>query len=188
MTNPDDYPSKGTTMEKNYQTKTAPVVTAAEVAMPERVTDHDDRAGRRCRGRPVGSRGGDWDAGDAHDHERVGRDRGLRPEGLPRPGPGGGASRHRGRVGDLGRPAGAGASARVRTADGAAEVPVASYELFSSTEILGRMAMERTLAKLATRRYGAGLVGVKVDKTSSPTSRSAVSAGSWPPPNGPSRR
>jgi putative transposase len=30
---------------------------------------------------------------------------------------------------------------RMRTADGAAELPVPSYELFSSTEILGRMAM-----------------------------------------------
>jgi putative transposase len=30
---------------------------------------------------------------------------------------------------------------RMRTADGAAEMPVPSYELFSSTEILGRMAM-----------------------------------------------
>jgi hypothetical protein len=30
---------------------------------------------------------------------------------------------------------------RMRTADGAAELPVPCYELFSSTEILGRMAM-----------------------------------------------
>jgi hypothetical protein len=30
--------------------------------------------------------------------------------------------------------------ARMRTADGAAELPVPSCELFSSTEILGRMA------------------------------------------------
>jgi transposase-like protein len=66
---------------------------------------------------------------------------------------------------------------RVRTADKTAEVPVASYELFSSTEILGRMALERMLAKLSTRRYGVGLepVGVEVDKVSSSTSRSAVS-------------
>jgi putative transposase len=65
---------------------------------------------------------------------------------------------------------------RVRTADGATEVSVASYELFSSTEVLGRMAMERMLANLSTRRYGAGLepVGVDVDKVSSSTSRSAV--------------
>jgi hypothetical protein len=66
---------------------------------------------------------------------------------------------------------------RVRTADKTAEVPVASYELFSSTEILDRMAMERMLAKLSTQRYGAGLepVGVEMDKVSSSKSRSAVS-------------
>jgi len=39
---------------------------------------------------------------------------------------------------------------RVRTAEGAAEVPVPSYEVFSSTEVLGRMAMERMFAKLST--------------------------------------
>lgn len=67
--------------------------------------------------------------------------------------------------------------ARVRTADRTAELPVASYELFSSTEILDRMALERMLAKLSTRRYRAGLesVGVQVEKTSTSTSRSAVS-------------
>src|ERR1700681_5057192 len=32
---------------------------------------------------------------------------------------------------------------RVRAADGSAELPVASYELFSSTEILGKLAMEK---------------------------------------------
>jgi hypothetical protein len=42
---------------------------------------------------------------------------------------------------------------RVRAADGAREVPVPNYELFSSTEILGAMAMERMLAGLSTRRY-----------------------------------
>jgi putative transposase len=32
---------------------------------------------------------------------------------------------------------------RVRATDGAGELPVASYELFSSTEILGKLAMEK---------------------------------------------
>jgi putative transposase len=32
---------------------------------------------------------------------------------------------------------------RVRSADGSGELPIASYELFTSTEILGKMAMER---------------------------------------------
>ncbi len=39
---------------------------------------------------------------------------------------------------------------------------VASYELFSSTEILGRLAMEKMLAGLSTRRYPVGLEPVGV--------------------------
>ena len=66
---------------------------------------------------------------------------------------------------------------RVRAADGSAELAVASYELFSSTEILGKMAMEKMLAGLSTRRYRVGLepVGQQVAETSSATSKSAVS-------------
>jgi hypothetical protein len=66
---------------------------------------------------------------------------------------------------------------RVRATDGSGESPIASYELFSSTEILGRMAMEKMLAGLSTRRYPVGLepVGQQVDKTASATSKSAVS-------------
>ena len=66
---------------------------------------------------------------------------------------------------------------RVRRADGSAEVAVPTYELFSSTEILSRLAMEKMLAKLSTRRYGAGLepVGEAVEATASATSKSAVS-------------
>jgi putative transposase len=66
---------------------------------------------------------------------------------------------------------------RVRAADGSGELPVPAYELFSSTEILGRMAMERMLAGLSTRRYGAGLepVGQGVTVSATATSRSAVS-------------
>jgi putative transposase len=49
--------------------------------------------------------------------------------------------------------------------------------LFTSTEIIGRMAMEKMLAGLSTRRYRVGLepVGRKVAETSSATSKSAVS-------------
>jgi putative transposase len=67
--------------------------------------------------------------------------------------------------------------ARVRAVDGSGELPVASYELFSSTEILGKMAMEQMLAGLSTRRYPVGLepVGGQVDESSSATSKSAVS-------------
>jgi putative transposase len=66
---------------------------------------------------------------------------------------------------------------RVRAADGSAELPVASYELFSSTEILGKLAMEKMMAGLSTRRYPVGLepVGQRVAETSSATSKSAVS-------------
>jgi transposase-like protein len=54
---------------------------------------------------------------------------------------------------------------------------VASYELFSDTEILGRMALERMLAGLSTRRYDAGLepVGARTEQAATATSRSAVS-------------
>jgi transposase-like protein len=66
---------------------------------------------------------------------------------------------------------------RVRAAQGAGELPIASYELFSSTEILGRMAMEKMLAGLSTRRYPAGLepVGQRVESSARSTSKSAVS-------------
>jgi putative transposase len=66
---------------------------------------------------------------------------------------------------------------RVRAADGSGELPIASYELFTSTEILGRMAVEKMLAGLSTRRYPVGLepVGERVTEKSSATSKSAVS-------------
>ena len=66
---------------------------------------------------------------------------------------------------------------RVRAADGSGELPVACYELFSSTEILGRMAMEKMLAGLSTRRYPVGLepVGRQIAESASATSKSAVS-------------
>jgi putative transposase len=66
---------------------------------------------------------------------------------------------------------------RVRATDGAGELRIPSYELFSSTEILGKMAMEKMLAGLSTRRYPVGLepVGQQVAETSSATSKSAVS-------------
>ena len=37
---------------------------------------------------------------------------------------------------------------RMRAVDGSGELPVAAYELFSSTEVLGRMALDRMLAGL----------------------------------------
>ncbi len=66
---------------------------------------------------------------------------------------------------------------RVRSADGCGELPVAAYDPFSSTELLGRLAMEKMLAGLSTRRYRLGPepVGSKVESSARSTSRSAVS-------------
>ena len=66
---------------------------------------------------------------------------------------------------------------RVRAADGSGELPVAAYELFSGTEVLGRLALERMLGGLSTRRYPLGLepVGAQVEQAASATSKSAVS-------------
>jgi putative transposase len=66
---------------------------------------------------------------------------------------------------------------RVRAADGSGELQVAAYELFSQTEVLGRMALERMLGGLSTRRYPIGLepVGAKVEQAATGTSKSAIS-------------
>jgi len=66
---------------------------------------------------------------------------------------------------------------RVRATDGSGELAVPAYELFNDTEVLGRMAMERMLAGLSTRRYGVGLepVGVQVSASATATSKSAIS-------------
>jgi transposase-like protein len=66
---------------------------------------------------------------------------------------------------------------RVRAVDGSGEVPVPAYEVFNGTELLGRMAMERMLAGVSTRRYPVALepVGHHVTTESKSTSKSAVS-------------
>jgi putative transposase len=66
---------------------------------------------------------------------------------------------------------------RVRTADKSSEVAVPAYELFSSTEVLSEMALERMMAKLSTRRYRTGLepVGAVVEASARSTSKSAIS-------------
>jgi hypothetical protein len=71
---------------------------------------------------------------------------------------------------------------RVRAGDGSGELPVAAYELFSGTGLLGRLALERMLGGLSTRRYGLVLEPVG---TGSPRARPAPPsrrppAGSWP--------
>ena len=66
---------------------------------------------------------------------------------------------------------------RIRAADRSGEVPVPAYELFTSTELLGKMALERMLAGVSTRRYPVALepVGDQVTQDANATSKSAVS-------------
>jgi putative transposase len=66
---------------------------------------------------------------------------------------------------------------RVRAADGSGELPVTAYQLFSQTEVLGRLALERMLGGLSTRRYPLGLepVGTQVEQAATGTSKSAIS-------------
>ena len=66
---------------------------------------------------------------------------------------------------------------RMRATDGSGELPVPSYELFSSTEVLGRLAMSKMLAGISTRGYAIGLepVGEKVEQEAMSTSKSAIS-------------
>jgi transposase-like protein len=66
---------------------------------------------------------------------------------------------------------------RVRAADGSGELHLPSYDLFSSTEVLSRLAMEKMLAGLSSRRYTAGLepAGEAVEAQAASTSKSAVS-------------
>jgi putative transposase len=66
---------------------------------------------------------------------------------------------------------------RVRAADGSGELHLPSYDLFSSTEILTQMALEKMLAGLSSRRYARGLepAGQAVADQAAATSKSAVS-------------
>jgi hypothetical protein len=66
---------------------------------------------------------------------------------------------------------------RVRAAEGSGELRLPSYDLFSSTEVLGQMALEKMLAGLSSRRYGAGLepAGQAAGQAATATSKSAVS-------------
>ncbi len=66
---------------------------------------------------------------------------------------------------------------RVRSADGAHELPLPTWQTFATTELLDRLTLERMLAKLSTRRYQVGLepVGSAVQQAATGTSKSAVS-------------
>jgi hypothetical protein len=73
---------------------------------------------------------------------------------------------------------------RVRAADGSGELPVAAYELFSGTEILGRLALERMLGGLSTRRYPVGLepVGARSPRPPRAPRSRRCRAGLWQRP------
>lgn len=66
---------------------------------------------------------------------------------------------------------------RVGAVNGSGEVSVPAYELFNDTELLARMALEKMLGGLSTRRYPVGLepVGQAVEEASRSTSKSALS-------------
>jgi putative transposase len=66
---------------------------------------------------------------------------------------------------------------RLRSADRVAEVALPTYQACTSTGVLGRETLQRMMAKLSARRYGAGLepVGTSVEAESRATSKSAVS-------------
>lgn len=66
---------------------------------------------------------------------------------------------------------------RVRSADGASELPLASYETARSTDLLAEGIVARMLAGLSTRRYGVGLepVGAAIEAKAAGTSHAAVS-------------
>ncbi|HEY6278572.1 MAG TPA: IS256 family transposase [Streptosporangiaceae bacterium] len=66
---------------------------------------------------------------------------------------------------------------RVRAADGSGELHLPSYGLFSSTEILGQLALEKMLAGLSSRRYVRGLepAGQAAGDAAVPVSKPAVS-------------
>jgi transposase-like protein len=66
---------------------------------------------------------------------------------------------------------------RVRTADGQAEVPLATYQHFADRDPLGRVVLERMLAGVSTRRYRRTQepVGEDVETEARSTSKSSVS-------------
>jgi transposase-like protein len=169
----DNPTSKGTAVDKQYQT---PEIDSTRIAVPERISIALDEIAADLRegllalavgaGMQVLTAMMDADVTamcgprGQHDPDRAavrhGHERGSVPLG--------------GRRVPVTRP-------RMRAADGSGELPVASYEAVNDTEVLGRMALERMLAGLSTRRYTAGLepVGAQVTDAATAVSKSAVS-------------
>jgi len=163
-------------MKKDYQTRTAAVATAVEAVMPDAVSvTLAELAGSLREGLLALAVGAGFQVMDAILDESVCVLAG--PKGrhdlhrtAVRHGTEDGSVTLGGRRVSMRRP-------RVRTADKTAEVAVPAYELFSSTDVLTAMALERMMAKLSTRRYAAGLepVGVQVEAAGRSTSKSAIS-------------
>jgi putative transposase len=163
-------------MKKDYQTKTAAVATAVEAVMPDAVSvTLIELAGSLREGLLALAVGAGFQVMDAIINESVAALAG--PKG--RHDPDRAAVRHGSEDGSvvLGGRRVAIRRPRVRTADRTAEVAVPAYELFSSSDVLTAMTLERMMAKLSTRRYGAGLepVGAQVEATGRSTSKSAIS-------------
>jgi len=163
-------------VKKDYQKNNAAAATAVEAAMPEGVTiDLAEIAGSLREGLLALAVGTGLQVMDALIDESVTALAGPKfkhnaDRSAVRHGTEAGSVTLGGRTLAIRRP-------RVRSADGTAEVAVPAYELFSSTELLGAMALERMMAKLSTRRYAAGLepVGSRVEAVARSTSKSAVS-------------
>ena len=73
---------------------------------------------------------------------------------------------------------------RVRAADGSGELHLASYDLFSSTEILGQLALEKMLAACppAATPTGSSPAGRPSRRRPPPPPSRRCPAGSWPRP------
>jgi putative transposase len=163
-------------VKKDYQTRNAAVATAVEAAMPDAVSvTLAELAGSLREGLLALAVGAGFQVMDAIIEESVTALAG--PKG--RHDPNRSAVRHGsedgsvtlgGRTVPIRRP-------RVRTADRSAEVAVPAYELFSSTELMSGMVLEKMMAKLSTRRYTAGLepVGAEIEAKARSTSKSAIS-------------
>src|SRR5918996_648881 len=163
-------------MTKNYQNKTASVATAVEAAMPDAVSvTLAELAVSLREGLLAFAVGTGFQVMDAVIDESVSvlagpRGRHDQNRTAVRHGTEDGSVVLGGRRVPVRRP-------RVRTADRSAEVAVPAYELFSSTDVLSAMVLERMMARLSTRCYAAGLepVGAQVEATARSTSKSAIS-------------
>lgn len=163
-------------MKKNYQTNAASAATVPELVMPDVVSiamgDIADAVREGLLALAVGAGLQVMDALMAESVTAICGPKGRHDPGRDavRHGSDDGSVTLGGRRVPVRRP-------RVRTADGASEVAVPAYELFSGTELLDSMALERMMAKLSTRRYRAGLepVGAAVEATARSTSRTSVS-------------